>query len=234
VSERVKLTFASKAERKRVLKACKKFIPYGPDSTVMKNTLVYLADNIDSFAPSVTRGASEALAVPPSACQSPEVPCPDPAGARAPSTRQTDSKKDPSVDSRKSDHAAEIGAVIRECDWRQLKLPRSDTPESYAAQLLLTYPDVCTPGLIREAAMWVRNNPKKLANRKYLGGFLTNWCKNARKGPPVRASKHRDRDAVRAQTDWTKVRDDSAPLTDDPDDASFDLPRIDPRGRPIP
>jgi hypothetical protein len=223
VSKRVKLTFASEAERKRVLRACKKFIPYGPEATVMRDTLRYLADNIDSFAPSVTRGAFESPAVPSSHPESPAVTCPDPAPAREQLLRQTDrQKKDLFDDPGESDQAAKVATEIRAHDWRQLKLPKGDTPESYARQLVLTYPDVCTVEMIREAALWVRNNPKKLANRKYLGGFLTNWARNARKGPPARKSTSRRPEPK--QVDWAALEAQQPELPEVDDDDLFNVP----------
>jgi len=120
---------------------------------------------------------------------------PDHAGARGRSTRQTDRQTDSSTDAQSSEKALsekttarerQIDAVanaIESSDWRSMRLPKGKTARQYAAILVDTYPDCATPETIREAALWVLNNPKKAASKKYLGGFLTNWLKHERQGP---------------------------------------------------
>lgn len=84
----------------------------------------------------------------------------------------------------RAEQVAEVAEVIASSDWRNMKLPKRDTPESYAKLLVETHPEHATAQAVRDCALWVHNNPKKAANKKYLGGFLANWVKRSKSPPP--------------------------------------------------
>lgn len=201
-------------EYRLVARECKRIYPYLPVTTALRAMcLAMLSDAKQCLA--MLSGAKQCLA---------------PLGvgdARAHSVISEETDKQTVVRKQNSpegepedriDQAAEVAAAIRECDWHKMRLPNDSTPEAYAEKLVSTYPDVCTADTIREAALWVENNRKKRANKKYLGGFLTNWCRNARKdtgkdtagaGGARRRNALAATEASRSQTiDWTAGADD--------------------------
>lgn len=99
--------------------------------------------------------------------------CPDPAPARVDDVR--DRQTEESFLSANTPEA--VVEAIEECEWAKMRFPLGTTPLAYIKKLMRRYPKM-TPAHVYDAALWVTNNPPKVANRKYLGGFLTNWMKN--------------------------------------------------------
>jgi hypothetical protein len=184
--ERIKATFTA-AEIREVKRAMKRLHQFAATSTAVRNTILQVVKHIDEFETMVTRGHSGTLAVTSGDQEGPRVPGPD--RARAPEStqdRQTVRKKESlSRPPEPSDAVTAIADAIREAEWYGATLPKAETPETYAAKLLTRYKDM-TPEDVHDASLWLLNNPGK--RKKYLGGFLTNWMRNAGKfiGPPAR------------------------------------------------
>ena len=174
--KRLAITASNDREMAKFERLLKALYPYLKPSTAAKTLMLYLADNIDATKELVTTGNQRSPMVSNGDQREPMVPCPGP--ARAPEQqqdRQTDIK---SIKNGPETRLAEVAQAIRESDWYGATLPKSETPETYATKLLRTWADTSAQH-VHEASMWLLNNPGK--RKKYLGGFLTNWMRNAGK-----------------------------------------------------
>jgi hypothetical protein len=146
-----------------IAKWCKSEHPYLPVTTALRTICLTMLNNVKQGLTSLNDVKQELA----------PLPLGD-ARAHSVISEETDRQTD------KIDQSSEVAEAIKAADWRNMKLPKAHSVESYSEILVSAYPAAATAATIRDAAMWVLNNPHKSANKKYLGGFLTNWCKRHR------------------------------------------------------